>query len=100
MAPPEGFCEEHIKTATMLATMVERVNALIHSFDEFKDRIAEHIEEGEKTGGVRDRVTALELEVAALKKVIWKTAIVSGLIGGFISQLTPEAFLFIVGLLK
>jgi hypothetical protein len=60
------------------------------------ERSIKHIEEGESSGGFRDRVTILEQTVSALKKSYWKTAIVCGLIGGLIGKISPEIFNFLI----
>ena len=77
--------------------------------EDFKKRTEHHVEEGERPGGVRDRVFIIEQtikalgitlnemkeihskEISTIKQGYWKACIVAGSIGGLISgQLGPE----------
>ena len=43
-----------------------------------------HVIEGDKSGGFRDRLLKMEIEVSDLKKSRWITTIVGGIIGGLV----------------
>ena len=43
-----------------------------------------HVIEGDKSGGFRDRLLKMEIEVGDLKKSRWITTIVGGIIGGLV----------------
>jgi hypothetical protein len=64
-----------------------------------KDRVCNHITQGEERGGFRDRLVIVEQDIAALKKAKWLTAVTAGLIGGLVSQLTPEVAQWIIKML-
>lgn len=49
-------------------------------------RTEAHILEGERTGGVRDRVSKLEWEVSELKKRFWFSSIIGGVIGALVGS--------------
>lgn len=87
------ICEFHTDFAAQVSEMAADIKWI-------KERVATHIEEGEKpVTGFRDRVLILEREVSSLKKAMWARVSVAGFIGGLVSQLTPEAFQFIVKLI-
>lgn len=80
-----------------------RISRLESGFEYFIKRTADHIAEGDKVGGYRDRILLLETEdkaqsdrigaqteiISALKKAEWKRVIVGGVIGGIIAR-SPE----------
>ena len=68
----------------------QRISKLEASLEYFIKRTGDHIYEGEKSGGHRDRLLLLEQAVDALKKAQWLRGIVSGLIGGFIARAAPD----------
>jgi len=82
-------CDKHTEFVAKIAVMANDVAYI-------KDRLCSHVEEGEMKGGYRDRLIILEQAVDSLKKAEWQRTIVAGLVGGFISQLTPEVFSWIV----
>jgi hypothetical protein len=93
-------CGMHIDLATKIAVMATDVAYI-------KDTVCKHIIEGEEKGGFRDRlviaelaVTSLSKEIAALKTAKWVSAGVAGLIGGLVSQITPEAAGWIIKLIS
>lgn len=55
-------------------------------------RIGCHIDEGERQGGYRDRIIALEHQL----KSIWWICIVFSTIGGLIGKLTPDLINFVI----
>ena len=63
-----------------------RISKLESSFEYFIKRTADHIAEGDKVGGYRDRVLLLEQSVSELKKAMWGRVMVAGLIGGLIGS--------------
>lgn len=94
------FCAQHMDMVRDMATVKQVVENMDKSFQEVKNRMVAHINDGEKEGGVRDRVKALEKEtkslsesVSSLKKAEWKRVIVAGVIGGAVSR-SPEILNF------
>jgi len=69
----------------------ERISKLESGFEYFIKRTADHISEGDKVGGYRDRVLLLEQSVDALKKAMWIRVGVAGLIGGLIGSGSADA---------
>ncbi len=84
MAPE--ICDQHMQIATDLATIKQLTNDMHATFQEVKLRFIGHIVEGERPGGIREKVTLLEREVAALKKAMWARCIISGIIGGLVGS--------------
>lgn len=82
-------CESHEKLSNNIVKLQT-------SFDEVKERICNHIDEGEKSGGFRDRLLVIEEAVSVLKKSYWKTAITCGIIGGLLGKVSPDIFNFLV----
>ena len=77
----------------------ELTTALRH----ISERICQHINEGERQGGFRDRLLIAERQIAEQKEQIsviksgyWKVAIVSGFIGGLLGKVTPDLFNFLI----
>lgn len=58
--------------------------------------IFKHIDDGEKSGGVRDRVLILERELYAIKQGYWRIGLLCGFIGALIGQITPDAIITLV----
>lgn len=93
--PPET-CEYHTLLVADIAVIKTDIKYI-------KDKVCNHIREGEERGGFRDRLIILEQEVSVIKKGYWKTAIVSGLIGGLVGNLSPDIITGIarlVGIIK
>lgn len=76
-----------------------RITKLETGFEYFIKRTADHIAEGDKQGGFRDRVVILEQQVSALKKAEWTRVITAGVIGGLIGNLSPDLIRSILWLL-
>ena len=86
------YCDSHIQLATDIATIKNDISYI-------KAKVCSHVEEGEKQGGFRDRLVIIEQDISALKKAKWITAVTAGLIGGLVSQLTPEVFEWLIKLI-
>ena len=86
-------CNYHTQLVADIAVMKADIAYIRQS-------VCNHVEEGDKAGGWRDRLLVLEEEVRAFKKIAWTRLIVAGLIGGLIADGTPEVMKFIVGLFK
>ena len=74
----------------------QRISKLESGFEYFIKRTADHIAEGDKVGGYRDRVLLLETKVlsqeqiiSSLKKAEWLRVIAGGIIGGIVTR-SPE----------
>ena len=55
-----------------------------------------HVLEGDKSGGYRDRLVKVELEISQLKKAKWFTAITGGVIGALIGSGSNEVIVVLV----
>jgi hypothetical protein len=56
------------------------------SLNRIENKMCKHIDEGERPGGVRDRVNRIEWEVSEFKKRFWWSSIMGGLIGALIGS--------------
>lgn len=58
-------------------------------------RSEDHIYEGEREGGVRDRLSKLETDYEKFKSLVkqgyWKACIVTAVVGGLIARSAPDA---------
>lgn len=86
------YCEKHIELA-------EDIAVIKNSLQNIAERICKHIEEGEKTGGIRDKVFVNENEIRRIeqmvkenKKSVWLSGIIGGVIGGLLAKSSPEFF--------
>jgi len=77
-------CEYHV-------LLVSDIAVIKNDLTYIKDRICSHVEEGEKTGGFRDRLLLLEQSVSELKKAMWTRVIVAGFIGGLLGTGSSDA---------
>ena len=80
------FCEQHIAISETTTRIETNLTNLIKTFEEIKERMVEHIHEGEKAGGVRERLTLLEVQVKELKKILWIRVFIAGVIGGLVGS--------------
>ena len=92
-------CEHHDKVVTEYSKLVTSIAVMTSMLSEIKGNITSHIREGEKQGGYRDRLIALEFAQSAAERErknirvgIWRTCLVAGMIGGLLGKLTPEFF--------
>jgi hypothetical protein len=86
-------CEYHVQLVSDIAVIKNDLKYM-------RDKVCEHVTEGEKSGGWRDRLLVVEKEVAALRTSVWKIGITSGLIGALIGNATPEMVKLIVGFFR
>lgn len=77
-------CEDHI-------TLVSDIAVIKNDLAYIKDRVCNHIEEGDKQGGYRDRVVILEQQLSALRTSVWKISATAGFIGALLGNIIPEA---------
>ena len=80
------YCQQHMDQVKDLATVKQTVLDMKNSFDDIKGRMVAHINEGERPGGVRDRLSKLEWEVSEFKKRFWWSSIMGGVIGALIGS--------------
>lgn len=90
------FCAQHIEQVKDTAMIKQTVSDLKTSFDEVRDRMVAHITEGEKQGGVRDRVSKLEWKVESIEARFWIPSIVGGVIGALIGSGSSSVILTFV----
>jgi hypothetical protein len=98
-----------------IATMIQEVKDMKESFEGVKAKIVAHIQEGEKVGGVRDRLLlaeknleilrqealdVLNKKIANLEKNIWKGYLFAGFLGAMLGHLTPDVFTMIGKILQ
>lgn len=99
-------CEQQDNIQKLLSSQAKTEATLEYyakTYEAFLKRIEEHIHEGEKTGGVRDRLATAEhnlesirTEVSAIKQGYWKVGLGSGIVGALIGHLTPSAIVALV----
>ena len=94
------FCAQHMDMVKDMATVKQVVMDMSKSFDDVKARMVSHVHEGERPGGVRDRLLLLEQEISTIKKGYWKACIVAGVIGGLLADATPEVIKLIISFFK
>lgn len=61
-----------------------------------------HIDEGERAGGIRDRVKVVEIKVADIENIkrgVWKAGIIGGVIGSLFAQAAPEVMKLLIGII-
>jgi len=75
------------------------LSELTTTLKHISERICQHIDEGERQGGFRDRLLIAERQISEQKEQIsiikrgyWKVALVSGFIGGLLGKITPDLF--------
>jgi hypothetical protein len=90
-------CERHQELEVNVAIIKNDISYI-------REKVCNHIREGEEKGGYRDRllvaekdISSLAREISALKRAEWTRVLVAGAIGGMIGNLTPNA---INGILK
>ena len=77
-------CEYHTELASDIAVIKNSIQNIEKSF-------SKHIDDAEKQGGYRDRLSSLEQVVSALKKAMWCRVGIAGLIGGLIGSGSADA---------
>ena len=82
--PPNEICAEHTK-------LVSDIEVIKNDIKYIREKVCDHIREGEKEGGFRDRLIVLEQTVSSLKKAMWIRVGVAGLIGGLIGSGSADA---------
>jgi len=92
----DNFCEEHTKQVFIIARVEQKLDDIKLSFEEIKSRMVDHINEGERPGGIRERVFAIEKDISALKKAMWARVSVAGVIGGLIGAGSADAVIELI----
>ncbi|MFA4991385.1 MAG: hypothetical protein WC569_02275 [Candidatus Omnitrophota bacterium] len=86
--PPET-CENHTSLVADIAVIKTDIKYI-------KNKVCSHIDEGEKSGGFRDRLIVAEQAIDVIKKGYWKSSLVAGLIGGLLGKISPDIFDWLV----
>ncbi|MDP2942466.1 MAG: hypothetical protein Q8O36_03020 [Candidatus Omnitrophota bacterium] len=86
-------CDYHVNLVADIAVIKTDIRYI-------KDKVCNHVTEGEGPGGWRDRLVILEQEVKVLRSGIWKIGLASGVIGALVGNATPEVIKLIAKLLK
>lgn len=55
-----------------------------------EEKIYKHIDEGERAGGVRERLVVLEREVKNIQDDFWKVGVSGGFIGALLGNIAPD----------
>lgn len=85
---------EHI---TILPECVEIIKRIDETLERIEKKICFHIEEGEKTGGFRDRVLKLEMDFKEMKNRFWASALIGGIIGALIGSGSGDVLRIFLG---
>jgi len=86
-------CDYHVNLVADIAVIKTDIRYI-------KDKVCNHVTEGEGPGGWRDRLVILEQEVRTLKSSIWKIGLASGMIGALLGNATPELIKWITRFLR
>ena len=86
-------CDYHVTLVADMAVIKTDIKYI-------RDKVCNHVTEGEGPGGWRDRQVILEQEVRTLRSSIWKIGLGSGVIGALVGNATPEVIKLIAKLLK
>lgn len=81
-------------------TLVSDIAVIKNDIKYIKDKVCNHVTEGEGPGGWRDRLVILEQEVKVLRSNIWKIGLSSGVIGALVGNATPEVIKWAAKLLR
>jgi 3-dehydroquinate synthetase len=92
-------CAYHEQLATDIALIKQGMDFIRETISQDRTKTQAHIHEGEREGGVRDRLTTVETQLKTLKRDKWWVAIVGGVIGGLIGAQAPGLIRDIVGVL-
>jgi len=95
---PIETCEYHTEFAANVAVIKNDIKYI-------REKVCQHIEEGEKQGGFRDRLVVAEQalkgykqEISAIKKGYWVSGVIGGIIGSLFTHTAPEIIMNIVKL--
>ena len=91
-------CPQHSELVSKVAVLETKLDGIKDSQERVEKIFCKHVDEGEKTGGFRDRLIVVEQSISTIKKSYWKTCIVSGVIGGLLGKLSPDLFNFLLKL--
>ena len=86
-------CDYHVTLVADMAVIKTDIKYI-------RDRVCNHVTEGEGPGGWRDRLVILEQEVRVLKSSIWKIGLSSGVIGALVGNATPEMIRWVAHFLR
>ncbi len=86
-------CDYHVTLVADMAVIKTDIKYI-------RDKVCNHVTEGEGPGGWRDRLVILEQEVRLLKSSIWKIGLGSGVIGALVGNAAPEVIKLVAKLLK
>lgn len=86
-------CDYHVNLVADIAVIKTDIRYI-------KDKVCNHVTEGEGPGGWRDRLVILEQEVRTIKASIWKIGLASGMIGALLGNATPELIKWITRFLR
>ena len=65
-------------------------------WERMETKFCKHVDEGERSGGVRDRLLITERKVEELEKRRWVDAFVGGIIGALLGQVAPEVIATVI----
>ncbi len=107
-------CEEHSEFCLKIGKLIASNEALAATFHAFLERGEMHITEGERPGGVRDRILVMERrlneevatakqthdamnkEIHVIKMGYWKVGIGCGFVGAVIGSGCQEAIVMLI----
>jgi len=55
-----------------------------------------HVQEGDKSGGFRDDILRLKIDVKTLKERFWQSSLIGGIIGALIGSGSKDVIAFLI----
>jgi len=85
-------CSQHSELVSKVAVLETKLDGIKDSQERVEKIFCKHVDEGEKTGGFRDRLIVVEQSISTIKKRYWKACIVARVIGGLLGKLRKDIF--------
>lgn len=76
---PSDMCGHHVQLSNDLAVIK-------NDLEYMRNRVTQHVDEGEREGGYRDQMLIMKRDIDDLKKRFWISSAVGGLIGAVVGS--------------